>query len=120
MAIITELGSSTDPNSANQARVKFMVRHAGQYRITIMIGTHHVAGSPFIRTFTAGCVDAQRTVVIRHCSTVVCTASVAHLLYVEPRDEYSNVCSYNPADEPTEVNKNRLYTSFAGLHPMFN
>lgn len=102
MAIITELGSSTDPNSANQARVKFMVRHAGQYKITIMVGTHHVAGSPFNRSFTAGPADAQRTVVLRHCSTVVCTSNVAHLLYIEPRDEYSNVCGFGPTDYPTE------------------
>ncbi|KRT81256.1 hypothetical protein AMK59_5638 [Oryctes borbonicus] len=102
MAIITELGSPTDPNSANQARVKFTVRQAGQYCITVMVGSQHVAGSPFTRGFTAGPADAQRTVVLRHCSTVVCTASVGHLLYVEPRDEYSNLCTYGPSDEPTQ------------------
>ncbi|KAK9675111.1 hypothetical protein QE152_g40630, partial [Popillia japonica] len=102
MAIITELGSPTDPNSANQARVKFTVRQAGQYCITVMVGNQHVAGSPFTRGFTAGPADAQRTVVLRHCSTVVCTASVGHLLYVEPRDEYSNLCTYGPSDEPTQ------------------
>ncbi|XP_017771527.1 PREDICTED: apoptosis-resistant E3 ubiquitin protein ligase 1 isoform X2 [Nicrophorus vespilloides] len=101
MAIITELGSPTDPNSANQARVKFMVRHAGHYRISVMIGNQHVAGSPFTRGFTAGPADAQRTIVLRHCSTVVCTASVAHLLYIEPRDEYNNVCTFTPSDDPT-------------------
>lgn len=105
MAIITELGSSTDPNNANEARVKFTVRHAGQYKITVMIGTQNVMGSPFIRTFTAGPAEAQRTIVLRHCSTVVCTASVAHLLYVEPRDEYNNVCCFTSDQNPTEVKK---------------
>lgn len=103
MAVITELGSPTDPNSGNLAKIKFMVRHAGQYRITVMVGNHHVAGSPFLREFTAGPVDAQRTVVLRHCSTLVCTASVAHVLYIEPRDEYSNVCTYDKDANPTQV-----------------
>lgn len=90
---------------ANVAKVKFMVRHAGQYRITVMVGGQHVAGSPFLRDFTAGPADAQRTVVLRHCSTVVCTASVAHVLYVEPRDEYSNVCTYRSGEDPLEVSE---------------
>lgn len=103
MAIITELGSPTDPNGANVAKIKFMVRHAGKYRITVMVGNQHVAGSPFLRDFTAGPADAQRTVVLRHCSTVVCTANVAHVLYIEPRDEYSNVCTYRSGEDPLEV-----------------
>lgn len=103
MAIITELGSPTNPNSANQARVKFTVRQSGRYSITVMVGNQHVAGSPFTRAFVAGPVDPQHTVVLRHCSTVVCTASVGHLLYVEPRDEYGNLCSYGPSEDPTQV-----------------
>ncbi|XP_044254866.1 apoptosis-resistant E3 ubiquitin protein ligase 1 isoform X3 [Tribolium madens] len=102
MVVITELGSPTDPNSGNIAKVKFMVRHAGQYRITIMVSNQHVAGSPFMRTFIAGPAYAQRTLVVRHCSTVVCTANVAHLLYIEPRDEYGNICSYSSDDDPTQ------------------
>lgn len=104
MTVITELGSPTDPNSANVAKVKFTVRHAGQYRISVMVGNQHVAGSPFMRGFVAGPPYAQRTIVVRHCSTVVCTANVAHLLYIEPRDEYSNICCFNSTDDPTEVN----------------
>lgn len=103
MAIITELGSPTDPNGANLAKIKFMVRHAGQYRITVMVGNQHVSGSPFLRDFTAGPADAQRTVVLRHCSTVVCTANVAHVIHVEPRDEYNNVCTYDSDADPTQV-----------------
>lgn len=110
MAIITELGSPTDPNSANVARVKFMVRHAGQYVITVMIGSQHVAGSPFTRSFTAGPVDAQRTAVLRYCSTVVCTANVGHVIYVEPRDEYSNVCSFPTSEDPTKVSCSVILT----------
>lgn len=103
LAVITELGSPTDPNGANVARVKFTVRHAGQYRISVTVGGQHVAGSPFSTVFVAGPAFAQRTAVVRHCSTVVCTANVAHLLYIEPRDEYSNVCRYSSSDNPTEV-----------------
>lgn len=68
-----------------------------------MVNNHHVAGSPFFTVFEAGPAYAQRTVVIRHCSTVVCTASVAHLLYIEPRDEYGNICKYSADALPTEV-----------------
>lgn len=46
---ISELGSSTDPNNANEAKVKFTVRTAGLYKISIMIGASHIAGSPFTR-----------------------------------------------------------------------
>ncbi|GLV39987.1 uncharacterized protein CBL_10882 [Carabus blaptoides fortunei] len=102
IASISELGSPVDPNSANVARVKFTVRHAGKYHINVVVDTQHVPGSPFVRTFVAGPADAQRSVVLRHCSTVICTASVSHLLYIEPRDEYSNVCCFNPGEDPTK------------------
>ena len=68
-----------------------------------MISNQHIAGSPFSTVFVAGPAYAQRTVVIRHCSTVVCTASVAHLLYIEPRDEYGNICKYESSSNPLEV-----------------
>uniref|UniRef100_A0AAR5Q493 HECT-type E3 ubiquitin transferase n=2 Tax=Dendroctonus ponderosae TaxID=77166 RepID=A0AAR5Q493_DENPD len=100
--VITELGSPTDPNSANVAKVKFTVRHAGQYRISVMVNNQHLAGSPFFTVFVAGPAYAQRTVVIRHCSTVVCTSNVAHLLYIEPRDQYGNLCKYESDVQPTE------------------
>ncbi|KAL1505257.1 hypothetical protein ABEB36_004860 [Hypothenemus hampei] len=100
--VIIELGSSSDPNSANIAQVKFTVRYAGQYRVSVMVHEHHLAGSPFLTVFEAGPVYAQRTLVIRYCSTVVCTANVAHMLYIEPRDEYGNVCKYKADDSPTE------------------
>ncbi|XP_025831549.1 apoptosis-resistant E3 ubiquitin protein ligase 1 [Agrilus planipennis] len=102
MAIISELGSPTDPLCANVARIKFTVRHASQYIISVMVGSQHVAGSPFSRTFIPGVIDAHHTVMFRYCSTVVCTANVGHMLYVEPRDEYSNVCTFKPGQDPTE------------------
>lgn len=101
IATISELGSPIDPSCANVARVKFTVRHAGRYCISVVVDAHHVPGSPFARTFVAGPADAHRSLVLRHCSTVVCTASVSHLLHVEPRDEYSNVCSFQPGEDPT-------------------
>lgn len=85
------------------ARVKFTVRHAGKYQVSVVVDAQHVPGSPFMRTFIAGPADAQRSLVLRHCSTVVCTASVSHVMYVEPRDEYCNVCSYEPGEDPTKV-----------------
>lgn len=38
MATLCELGSPTDPDNANVARIKFSVRAAGQYQISVMIG----------------------------------------------------------------------------------
>lgn len=44
----------TDPLAANTAVVKFTVRHAGQYRIAVLIGSCHVHGSPFVKKFLPG------------------------------------------------------------------
>lgn len=57
---ISELGSSTDPNNANEAKVKFTVRTAGQYKISIMIGSIHIAGSPFTKTFIPSSMSPTR------------------------------------------------------------
>ncbi|XP_044732167.1 apoptosis-resistant E3 ubiquitin protein ligase 1 isoform X2 [Chrysoperla carnea] len=102
IATLSELGSPTDPNSANIAKIKFMVRHAGQYRISVMIGDSHVQGSPFVKTFLPGPTDANKTPVLRHSSTVVCTVDVTHILHIEPRDEYSNVCIFEENEDPTQ------------------
>ncbi|VEN39898.1 unnamed protein product [Callosobruchus maculatus] len=102
LAVITELGSPTDPACANVAKVKFTVRHAGQYKVSVTVAERHVAGSPFAATFVAGPPCAQRTHVLRHCSTVVCTANIAQVVYVEPRDEYGNVCRFEAKDNPVE------------------
>lgn len=110
LTVMNELGSPTDPNFGNIARVKFTVRHAGQYRISVTVGAQHVAGSPFTAVFIAGPIFAQRTVVLRHCSTVVCTVNITHSLFIEPRDEYNNFCRYSTADDPTKVSHFFLFT----------
>jgi len=53
VATLSELGG-TDPSAANVAVVKFTVRHAGQYKISVLIGSCHVHGSPFVKTFLPG------------------------------------------------------------------
>lgn len=53
IATFIELGG-TDPLAANTAVVKFTVRHAGQYRIAVLIGSCHVHGSPFVKNFLPG------------------------------------------------------------------
>lgn len=69
---ISELGSSTDPNNANEAKVKFTVRTAGSYKISIMIGSSHIAGSPFTKTFIPSTCSPTRSRLIRPSSIVVC------------------------------------------------
>lgn len=60
MVVLSELGSESNPNNANCAKVKFTVRTAGQYKISVMIGSSHIAGSPFVRNFLPGSIDARR------------------------------------------------------------
>lgn len=55
VATLIELGG-TDPLAANTAVVKFTVRHAGQYRIAVLIGSCHVHGSPFLKNFLPGTI----------------------------------------------------------------
>lgn len=52
--------------------------------------------------FAAGPPDPNKTVFVRQSSTVVCTAGIAHLMTIEPRDEYDNLCIFGPGDQPTE------------------
>lgn len=100
---ISELGSGTDPNNANIAKVKFTVRAAGQYKISVLIGTSHIAGSPFLKTFVPGSVDARRSRLIRPASTVVCCAGAPTLLHIEPRDEFGNACVFECDKDPVKV-----------------
>ena len=100
MVTISELGSSTDPNNANIAKVKFTVRTAGQYKIAVLIGSSHIAGSPFIKTFVPGTMDARRSRLVRPASTVVCCAGAPTLLHIEPRDEFGNACVFGTDDDP--------------------
>lgn len=101
------MGSGTDPNKANIAKVKFTVRTAGQYKISVMIGSNHIGGSPFTRTFVPGPIDARRSRLVRPASTVVCCAGAATMLHIEPRDKYGNVCVFEADDEPSQVSKTR-------------
>jgi len=64
VATLIELGG-TDPLAANTAVVKFTVRHAGQYRIAVLIGSCHVHGSPFLKNFLPGTLDACKIKSIR-------------------------------------------------------
>lgn len=98
---ISELGSETDPNNANIAKVKFTVRTAGPYKISVLIGTSHIAGSPFFRTFLPARMDARRSRLVRPASTVVCCAGAPTQLHIEPRDEYGNACVFGADDDPT-------------------
>ncbi|KAF4518827.1 hypothetical protein B566_EDAN008156 [Ephemera danica] len=100
VAALTELGGA-DPSQANVAVVKFTVRHAGQYRVSVLIGNCHVKGSPFLKCFLPGPPDPSKTIFVRHSSTVVCTADIPHILSIEPRDEFNNICMFQPGDDPT-------------------
>lgn len=113
MVTISELGSSTDPNNANIAKVKFTVRTAGQYKISVLIGSSHIAGSPFFRTFIPGAVDARRSRLVRPASTVVCCAGSPTLLHIEPRDEYGNACIFENDDDPVQV----ISIAFSQIRP---
>lgn len=99
---ISELGSSTDPNNANIARVKFTVRTAGEYKISVLIGSNHVAGSPFVRTFVPGPMDARRSRLVRPANTLVCCAGSPTLLHIEPKDEYGNTCILDAREDALE------------------
>lgn len=93
VVVVSELGAAVDPDQeANMAKVKFPVRAAGQYRITVSIGENHVAGSPFLKTFLPGAMDPRRSRLVRPVNTLVCCACTATLLHIEPRDEFDNAC----------------------------
>lgn len=95
MVALSELGSENDPNNANIAKVKFTVRTAGQYKISVMIGSSHIAGSPFFKHFLPGPMDARRSRLIRPANTVICCAGAPTILHIEPRDEFGNGCVFN-------------------------
>lgn len=104
MVILSELGSENDPNNANIAKIKFTVRVAGQYKISVMIGTTHIAGSPFFKNFLPSALDARRSRLVRPANTVVCCAGAATLLHIEPRDEFGNVCTISSENGTMDVN----------------
>lgn len=126
VACSVELGGA-DPSHANRARVQFTVRRAGPCVVSVLLDAAHVRGSPFRKTFLPDRPDPQKTGFIHHCSTVVCTQSVPHHLFIEPRDKYNNPCiverGVDPSDDYAvdivEVSSNRPVPSCFqwGCHP---
>lgn len=51
---------------------------------------------------SSGPPDPNKSVFVRHSSTVVCTAGIPNSLAVEPRDEFNNLCVFRPDENPTE------------------
>ncbi|XP_063893662.1 apoptosis-resistant E3 ubiquitin protein ligase 1 isoform X3 [Helicoverpa armigera] len=96
---VIELGSG-DPAQANTARVKFTVRTAGVYIISIMIGLVSISGSPYRKWFTAGRVEARRSRVGRALHALVCAAGHARALHVHPRDQYDNPAPLPDSEPP--------------------
>ncbi|XP_052755161.1 apoptosis-resistant E3 ubiquitin protein ligase 1 [Galleria mellonella] len=86
---VMELGSD-DPAQANTARVKFTVRTAGVYTISVTIGGVPTCGSPYRRSFCAGGVCARASRVARPLAALVWAAGHARALHVQPRDIYDN------------------------------
>uniref|UniRef100_A0A1B6E4C8 SAM domain-containing protein n=1 Tax=Clastoptera arizonana TaxID=38151 RepID=A0A1B6E4C8_9HEMI len=99
VATLVELGGR-EPTAYNRAVCKFTVRQAGQYRITVLVGSIHVQGSPFSKMFLPGPPDPAKTAFVRHSSTVICIAELSHTLVIEPRDEFNNLCHFRPEDDP--------------------
>lgn len=99
---VSELGAAVDANQeANMAKVKFPVRAAGAYHIAVTIGSIHVAGSPFVKTFLPGPIDARRTRLVRPANTLVCCAGIITMLHIEPCDEFGNSCLASDATVTT-------------------
>ncbi|XP_047019483.1 apoptosis-resistant E3 ubiquitin protein ligase 1 isoform X2 [Helicoverpa zea] len=96
---VIDLGSG-DPAQANTARVKFTVRTAGVYIISIMIGLVSISGSPYRKWFTAGRVEARRSRVGRALHALVCAAGHARALHVHPRDQYDNPAPLPDTEPP--------------------
>jgi hypothetical protein len=65
-----------------------------------MIGSNHIAGSPFYKNFVPGNVCANRSRMIRSASIVVCQVGLPNILYIEPRDEFGNICNFDNDVDP--------------------
>lgn len=86
-----------------------------------MIGSSHIPGSPFIRNFLPGPIDATKSRLVRPANTVVCCASATTLLYVEPRDEYGNGCVFQNDNDAIRVSILRiLFSTHLFLDHNFN
>lgn len=53
-------------------------------------------------SLSSGPPDPNKSVFVRHSSTVVCTAGIPHSLAIEPRDEFNNLCLFHSDENPTE------------------
>lgn len=93
VATTMELGSH-EPERSNEARVSFTVHRSGEYQIAVMVGAMHIRGSPFIKTFEPGAIDASKTRFMNYSSTVVCTVGTSHPLTIETRDMFGNLTPY--------------------------
>ncbi|XP_013781434.2 apoptosis-resistant E3 ubiquitin protein ligase 1-like isoform X1 [Limulus polyphemus] len=101
IACSVELGGQ-EPSDANKACVQFSVRHAGEYKISVLLGVVHIRGSPFIKHFLPGPPEPQKTGFVHHCSTVVCTEGLPYQLFIELRDQYNNLCVVEAAADPSD------------------
>ena len=99
IAAAVQIGGT--PSEANQVKVSFTVRKAGQYNIDVSIGAVAIKGSPFIKHFAPGPPDVSKTLLVRPSSIVVSTLSQEYQLLLEPKDEYGNFCSWGR--DPGEI-----------------
>ncbi|CAH1791950.1 unnamed protein product [Owenia fusiformis] len=93
MTASVQHGSSKSAE-ANTSHVMFTVHKSGEYKISIMVGATHIKGSPFIKEFDPGPIDASKTRIANHSSVIVCTQGQDRPLVIEPRDQYGNLCKY--------------------------
>jgi len=93
--------------SARAARDSAWSRYTNIGYTIRLIGASHIAGSPFLRSFLPGAIDARRSRFIRPASTVICCAGAPTLMHIEPRDEFGNSCLFdqNQSDEALQVRK---------------
>ena len=94
IAAAVQIGGAA-PTEANLVKATFTVRKAGQYHVDVNLGPIPISGSPFVKSVVPGSPDPSKTTLVRPTSMVVCTAGVPHQLLLEPRDEYSNYCSWS-------------------------
>ncbi|UXI16511.1 transcription factor [Sarcoptes scabiei] len=84
-----------NPSLANVAKVVFSPKKSGSYSINVLIGNSftHLRGSPFTDIhFEPLSPSPYETLLINHCSTVVCTAKIFHVFIIETRDQFGNLC----------------------------
>lgn len=56
----------TAPEDANQGTVKFTVRYAGEYQISVLIKNVHIRHSPFTKKFLPGWLIMKITFFFKH------------------------------------------------------